>query len=153
MDFLLKKYELNEDKCKLKVTECHLQEIAGRCCKDWKWLQPHLQMDKIVVDDISGKAIDERDKRLEFFQKWVEKEGSDATYFRLIHALQKIGNKNDAEFVCTLLINKSNGESIGLDSSSQKPTGVISSGTTSTTTTTTTTNTTATTAPPAIKGD
>lgn len=81
----------------------HLQEIARSSCKDWKWLGPYLKIGKVEVNDIDNKRAEEKVKRLEFFQVWVEKDGSDASYYKLIDALLKNGKKEDAEFVCTLL--------------------------------------------------
>lgn len=126
MELLFEKFGLSEGDCKVKVTECHLQEIARNCCSNWKWLQPHLNMRKIAVDDISGKHIDAIDKRLDFFHAWTTQEGSDATYLKLIHALLKIDNKNDAEFVCMLLkkplvVKQGNVKARQVDSTSQKP--------------------------------
>ena len=103
MDSLLKKYELESGECGKKVTECHLQEIANNICENWKWLQPHLKLAKLVVKDINSKFSDEKDKRLEFFQRWVEQEGSGATYSKLVDALLAIKCKEDAEFVLALL--------------------------------------------------
>ena len=99
----MEKFQLTGVDCKIKVRECHIEEISGGCCEHWKRLQPHLNMTKISVRDIDAKPVEAKEKRMEFFQSWVEQEGSDATYFKLIEALQTIKCKEDAEFVCSLL--------------------------------------------------
>ena len=104
MDSLLEKFQLLSVDCKQKVSECHIEEISSGCCEHWKRLQPYLNnMTKILVKDIDAKLVDAKEKRREFFQSWVEQEGSDATYFKLIEALLTIKCKEDAEFVCSLL--------------------------------------------------
>ena len=100
---LLESYKLSVQECQRKITEVHLQEIARSCCKDWKWLGPYLKINKVEVNDIDSKNAEERDKRLNFLHVWVEREGSDASYYRLINALLKNGKREDAEFVCALV--------------------------------------------------
>ena len=102
---LLQEMNLMAEDCKQMITDIHISEISSRSCKEWKWLGPHLICNNsdIVVNDIDSKAIEEKEKRLKFLQKWVDQEGSGATYYKLIDALLKIPNKKDAEFVCRLV--------------------------------------------------
>lgn len=89
-----------------RVTELHLQEISRNRCEDWAWLYSHLNMSQIIVNDIQKSKAKEKDRRLEFFQKWEKENGDKATYFKLLQAL--IANKSiaDAEYVCELLVKK-----------------------------------------------
>ena len=69
-------------------------------------MRPYFGIGKVPVNDIDKKNIDESEKRLLFFQLWVEQEGSGATYYKLLTSLLAINNKEDAEYVCKLLQKK-----------------------------------------------
>lgn len=116
MDSLLKKYEIKTEECEQKICERHLQQISSGCCKNWKRLHPHLKIDKVIVSDIDSKSVDGEEKRLDFFQRWVMQEGSDATYSKLIEALLATKNREDAEYVCMLLINEKRNKEVSTTS-------------------------------------
>ena len=100
---LLAHYQLTADVCSKQVSDVHLEEISRSCCKHWKRLPPHLDLETIVVDDIDHKQVGEDEKRRLFFFGWKERRGSGASYVCLIRALLKIGSRQDAESVCRLL--------------------------------------------------
>ena len=100
---LLLKCEVNVEDSKKKINELHIQEISINSCSDWKCLRPHLSINKTVVDDISKNHTEERYRRQDFFATWVEQNGSNATYYKLIEALLNANKKEYAEFVCKLL--------------------------------------------------
>ena len=101
--FLLERYELSEETCDSPVSDQHLGDISRSCCSKWRSLYSHFGMRKIVVRDIDRKTVDEDEKRAAFFDKWQDMMGSGATYRVLLHALLKVGCKDDAEIVCGLL--------------------------------------------------
>ena len=60
----------------------------------------------ILVEDIDRSGAGEGEKRLNFFQDWKERQGSDATYKRLTIAILDKSCSVDAEFVCRLVRDK-----------------------------------------------
>lgn len=99
----MKQYELSDGDCNQQVTDDHLELISRSSCKQWKSLPSHLGMDTIAADDIDKGQKEEREKRHDFFLKWKETKGSQATYKQLITALLKIKCTQDAEGVCEVL--------------------------------------------------
>ncbi len=97
---------MNAHDCEKSVTQLHLYDISRSCCKNWTWLGPHFKISETEIDDIKKNCGEEKDKRLQFFQLWSEKEGSDATYYKLIISLLKLEEKSNAEFVFQLLKDK-----------------------------------------------
>ena len=94
------RYELTPSDCNRVVSDCHLQEVS---CKDWRLLPCHLEVDTAVMRDADRSPGGEGGKRYEFFLQWKQMKGSEATYVKLIGALEKISCKLDAENLCTLL--------------------------------------------------
>ena len=85
------------------VSDCDLEIISRCCCKDWKMLPAHLELDAIVAEDIDRKQVDEREKRHVFLRQWKKMKGSAATYKQLHTALLKIDCREDAEKVYAIL--------------------------------------------------
>ena len=107
LSLLLAKYELKIKDVSKKISDIHLDKISHSCCSQWRRLPAYFDMERIVKDDVNRlSASEEDDKRTLFFSKWVDEQGSDATYEKLISALLEMGCKNDAEKVCKLLAPK-----------------------------------------------
>ena len=104
MSSLLEQYQLKEEDVSKQVTDLHINEISRSHCKKWKSLPTYLEMEAIVASDIEKKPIEEEEKRNNFFSKWKEEKGSEATYKALIGALWKMRCREDAESICKLLI-------------------------------------------------
>ena len=85
------------------VTDKHLEIISRSCCKEWKSLPAHLELEDIVAEDIDKSQKGEREKRHDFLRKWRSMKGSKATYKQLITALLKIKCKDEAEKVQEIL--------------------------------------------------
>ncbi len=104
---VLKHYGLNEtDKILYtEVSEAHIQEIAEAHCREWPRLPVFLCMEnprkvpKDIEDDVRGA----KKQRVKFFDVWKTEKKTDATYYALINALVSIKEREDAEFVCSLL--------------------------------------------------
>lgn len=100
MSSLLKEFKLTEEDFDKPVSNYHLEKIPLTCCKKWRLLRIHLELDDLVVSDIDHDHHREEEKRVAFFSVW---NGLLATHKKLIHALLKIGCRGDAEKVCKLL--------------------------------------------------
>ena len=100
---ILSYFKLREEDCRKIVTSYHLDVISLRYSEYWKFLISQLGLEDNVVGDIDCKPIDEKEKRREFFREWKQRKGSEATYERLLLALLKCEQRQDAENVCKLL--------------------------------------------------
>ena len=103
--------ELNNFGVGQQVSDKHVDDISLSSCQKWRFLPSHLDLPSILVEDIerNPRAVTESDKRHEFFQAWKAAKGSEATYRELIRALLAIGCRQDAEYVCDLLMSSSSG--------------------------------------------
>ena len=100
---LFSHHQVKEEDANKQVTDKHLDEISRTCCRKWKSLRPHLEIEEIVEHNIVRGPGDEEEKRRSFFFQWKNVMGSAATYNVLICALFKIKCREDAECVCKLL--------------------------------------------------
>ena len=100
---LMVRYALTEEDCKMQISDFHQSKISQSHCSKWRLLPCHLGMEKIVVKDVDRVYAGEEETRFEFFSRWKETRGSDATYLSLISALLAIDCREDAESVCKLL--------------------------------------------------
>ena len=99
-------HELTEEDCEREVSDSDIVKIASSIHGKWKTQLPsHLGMDPIVVADIvrAPGYIPEEDRRLDFFKKWKQQKGFEATYKTLIIALLEIKCTQDAGKVCKIL--------------------------------------------------
>lgn len=101
---LLKVYKLTEGESDRKIADTHLEEISRTCSKEWRSLRPYLDLPDTTVSDIERDSQNEGDRRNNFFSSWKRKNGTRATYRKLVYALLKIGCRGDAEKVCELLL-------------------------------------------------
>ena len=102
-DYLMAQHSLSEENCRQTITDCLLSKISLSHCSKWRMLPSHLGLEKIVANDISRDFPNEEERRFQFFSKWKEIQGSDATYEVLIGALLTIDCREDAEGVCKIL--------------------------------------------------
>ena len=79
-----------------------LEKISRTCITRWRSLPPYLDVSSITIDDIDHDSNKEEEKRNDF-SDWKLKNGSRATYRKLLHGLLEIGCRDDAEKVCRLL--------------------------------------------------
>ena len=100
---LIQQHELSEEDCEKPISDEHLEAISRSCCKQWKSMPPHLEMDTIEAEDIDKSKGEEREKRHKFLLKWKGIKGSKATYRQLITALLKMKCREEAEKVCKVL--------------------------------------------------
>lgn len=103
LESLVDSYHLTEEDINKQITDGHVEDISRSLCGKWRSLPAHLELDPIVVGDIDYKQLEEGEKRSKFFTTWKRKQGSRATYERLISALLIIECTQDAESVCGLL--------------------------------------------------
>ena len=86
------------------VSDVHVGDIARSHCSRWESLPPHLELDPIIVNDVKKDCPnDEQGRRRRFLEIWKERKGEEATYEKLIFALQAIECKEDAEYICQLV--------------------------------------------------
>ena len=100
---LVDQYGLSEADTSQQASDSDLELISRSCCEQWKSLPPYLGMETIVANDIDKSQKAPQEKRHDFFQKWKEIKGSNATYKVLISALLKMKCGQDAEKVCQIL--------------------------------------------------
>ena len=101
----LDRYHLKTNDIDVKICEDHLNEIAGICFDDWNDLYPFLGMDTKDIALIEAEPIP-KTKAKSFFRLWKKRNGSNATYRRLIDALIKIKSIDGAESVCEILMSQ-----------------------------------------------
>ena len=65
-------HQVKEEDANKQVTDKHLDEISRTCCRKWKSLRPHLEMEEIVEHNISKGPGDEEEKRRSFFFQWKD---------------------------------------------------------------------------------
>ena len=99
LDELMKLFaERLENPC----TDDHIATIAVDLTS-WKVIATHLGLNEAEIEaiDCDAKCIGE--KRLKALQKWKNKFAYEATYKKLVHVFQKVGNAEFAIKVCNLL--------------------------------------------------
>ena len=100
---LIDRYQLKKGDVDKQITDKHIEVISRSSCGKWRSLPAHLELESIVIDDIDHQPVDEDEKRNKFFTTWKTKKGAEATYKKLISALQTIECNEAAECVCKLL--------------------------------------------------
>ena len=80
----------------------HMNTVAVTCSFDWKVVGRRLVGDQ-AIEDIDKEEQSEQRKRDKMFQKWLEMEGSKATYRVLIGVFEEVKNHQAAETVRSLL--------------------------------------------------
>ena len=100
---LIVRYQLTLEDVDKQITDIHIEAISRTLCGKWRSLPAHLELDSIIIEDIDHLQVEEDQKRNKFFTTWKAKKGLEATYRKLISALQKIEYNDDAQRVCELL--------------------------------------------------
>ena len=105
-DELLRDCGLDYSTVRRKCSDDHINDIAGYARIAWRFVGPYLpRIDKNDIDkDIDIDGINQRDKRRKLLNLWVERNADAATYDVLITAMLRARKKDDATFVCRLLI-------------------------------------------------
>ena len=100
-----KRYHLTEDDWNKEISDSHLDQIALEFCACWELLSSHLDLGNTTINDIKlNPALPtETDKRQEFFRQWKRVKGFEATYKKLVAALLRIDQKEEAGIVCKML--------------------------------------------------
>lgn len=78
--------------------EFHVPDIARNVTK-WREVAPYLGLSLPTVEAVERDGIDEEDKRKRMLYAWINAEGSNATFDKLVKAFEDCGNKNVAESV------------------------------------------------------
>ena len=80
-----------------------------------------MDLQEIVCSDAERNNKNETEMKTAFFSVWKQQKAYEATYGKLVYALEMIGNKKDAVAVCMMLA-----KSLGKPTSEQmKPTGIV----------------------------
>ena len=79
-----------------------MNTVAATCVSDWKVVGRRLVGEQAIVD-IDRDEQGEQRKRDRMFQKWLEMEGSKATYRVLISVFEEVKNFQAAEAVKALV--------------------------------------------------
>ena len=106
----LERFQLSPEAYNQPISDIHLQMIASSRAIKWKFLPAVLEMANptVVLSDIGGEGGRPPDQmRADFFGRWQSEKGSDASYKNLVNALLQINCKQDAEYVCELLLSTS----------------------------------------------
>jgi len=101
--FAIKLYNLSEKECDSEVSYSHLNEISCFCCKSWESLFSHLDITVVTASDCKNSGED-AEKILDLLSTWKKKEGSNASYKKLIDAFLSVGSEENAGKICKLLL-------------------------------------------------
>ena len=104
VDDLLAKAGLPRHAGNKKVSDVHILDLSMKHCKKWRSLPAFLDMDQISVSDLQYAMGSESDKRKLFLEKWQQEKGSDATYRVLMAALLSVQCRDEAEYICNVLL-------------------------------------------------
>ena len=63
MRSLLERFKLKEEDLQKKITEKHIDVISRTCCREWKSLRSHMEMEELVEHDIEKGPGTEQSKR------------------------------------------------------------------------------------------
>ena len=107
LDELLKEVGITPKQLDEKCTDEHLHDIA-LFLKSWRTLAPHLMRSSSSseVEAVERNSHGEEEKKQKFLESWKAKFAFKATYRVLVEALLKIGNADQAEQVCHLLVSQ-----------------------------------------------
>ena len=104
---LIRESGLTEDDLNQPVKSEHCDHIAKLLGRDWECLAASIGFEEYEVDNIKEdyryQKVERR--RIELLRKWKKKFGSDATYARMVHGLEKIGNRELIETALKLCRN------------------------------------------------
>ena len=99
VDHHCSKSNLEKSQLQEKCSENVLVAVASKMTR-WRNMEPHLQLDQGVVDDIDKGSYDEEGKKRELLYRWRERYGHKATYEKLIRCLMNASRADLADVVC-----------------------------------------------------
>ena len=67
---------------------------------DWKALAPYFGMSGADIVAIERDGVNEEDRRRKLLQKWLERNGHNGTYYKLVEAFIGAEDKNTADEIC-----------------------------------------------------
>ena len=79
------------------VTPIQVTSICGDVGADWKYLAARLGLSLAEISNIDADSRDSREKVYNVIEKWLKREGIEATIGRLINALEEIERKDAAQ--------------------------------------------------------
>ena len=79
------------------VTPIQVTSICGDVGADWKYLAARLGLSFADIGNIDADSRDSREKAYKVIEKWLKREGIEATVGRLINALEEIERKDAAQ--------------------------------------------------------
>lgn len=101
-DEIAKLYSVTELDLTRKCSDEHIIKIGEFV--SWKDVGLHLSMiTSQDIKDMESDGRDQKEKRRMLLGKWVEGNGSNATYDAMMAAMVRAGKRNEAEEVCKLL--------------------------------------------------
>lgn len=93
------------EKMDTKLSDLHIAKIATFLPK-WKHVAGQLGVGSEIIKDIEVRYPNPEDQRSEALKKWVGQDGSQATYKKLRDVLCELDEKNAAEEVEKLKVEK-----------------------------------------------
>ena len=105
LDELLKEVGITHMQLEEKCTNEHLHGIS-LSLKSWRTLAPQLGLSSSEVEAVDRDAHSEKERRQKCLESWKAKFAFAATYRVLVEALLEIGNADQAEEVCRLLVSQ-----------------------------------------------
>ena len=81
----------------------HRNEIAMHIGEDWEILSTFIGIPHENLDYIKEKYQDPKQRRLQLLREWKKLHGSKATYAKMAHGLETIGNRKMTEYLIGLL--------------------------------------------------
>ena len=100
---LIRKKGLNEEILKREIKTEHCNEIAMDLGEDWEVLAPFIGISNNDLHYIKERYQDPRRRQLESLREWKKHLGSEATYAKMAHGLERIGNRKLTECLIDLL--------------------------------------------------
>ena len=86
---------------KIKIE--HIKQIAS-CIPDWRLVAEEIGVGSLEIGDIDSRRFNqESNKGTEMLRRWIDAEGSAATYGKITKALEKLGEQGAAEKVCKIV--------------------------------------------------
>ena len=96
----MQRHKLTKECACKKCSENFLTTKVAGIIIDWKALAPHLGMSHPDVVAIKRDGVDEDDRRKKLLQRWLQRNGPEATYYKLIEAFIGAKYKNTADKIC-----------------------------------------------------
>ena len=96
---LVTKYGLSQEELSPRVTHDLLVAIT-MVMNSWRDIAPHMYLEATEREDIAEKGRSPQEQRLMMLEKWKEKFGNDASFFKLVEVLLQAKRRDLADKVC-----------------------------------------------------